>query len=117
MIIFHHEDPFLAFKRTRESLRFFDDLNSFLNSWKVDLNCCSLAQFAQNGDAPTALDYRPIHSCQAQSCSFASLLGGEEWFEDMQPRLFVHPLPTIMHRQHDVRAGSNLWITTGAVLV
>src|ERR1700740_3751597 len=105
MIIFHHEDPFLAFKRTRESLRFFDDLNSFLNSWKVDLNCCSLTQFAQNGDAPTALDYRPIDSCQAQPCPCVSLLGAEEWFEHMQLSLLVHPVPKILHCQHHEWAG------------
>src|SRR6266849_1790782 len=98
-------------------LGFLGHLNLFLNARKIDLNCCALAQFTQDADTPAALNYCPIDSCQAQSCSCVSLLGGEEWFEDMQLRLLVHPVPAIMHRQHHVRAGSNFWITTGPVLV
>ena len=83
VLIFNQQDCLRALHRPRPNQRYINHLDRLQHPRQVDLKCGAHAGFTMNGNGAAGLLHDPIHGEQAQTCSLALLLGGEEWLKDV----------------------------------
>src|SRR5207247_501558 len=76
-----------------------------VHAWQIDVEGGSFSQLAIDPDASFTLLHNSVDCRKAQARSFAKLLRGEEWLEDLFLRLAVHAAAVVRYRKHNIVAG------------
>src|SRR3990172_3945740 len=84
---------------------------------QVHLNRRAFTGLALHPNVPPALLHYPIDSSQAETSSFAYLLGGKKWFKEMSLSLLVHACSSVSHREDHVRAGLHVDVPASICLL
>ena len=102
-LVLHHEHRFVSLQRRRGGSG-GQDLDLPFNAREVDLEGRTHSDFAVDAYVAVALLHDAVHHGEPQSRPLASLLGGEERFEDAVPDLPGDPRARVADRQEHMGA-------------
>src|SRR5712671_5374296 len=71
-------------------------------SWEINLKGRTVSRRTVHPNIAVALLHHAVHSRKPKPCTFATLLGGKERFEDMRKCCGVHSRSRVGNRQHHV---------------